>query len=131
MFSAGDILMARNRKRNAGFHFIIYIEPLDKECFVGSIITTSGKYPENIAMEDNFFEKVDENGKKYKIINKNSFLIPAKLIKLENWGPFSKKGRLSKEGCDFVDQHVGHLEPQIWGDLVKNYREMGTAEIDK
>lgn len=38
----GDILAARDRRRVAGLHYIIYYDRINADEFLGAIITTSG-----------------------------------------------------------------------------------------
>jgi hypothetical protein len=80
----GDILAATDRRRVAGHHYIIYYDRINADEFLGAIITTSGNYPQNIPMLDEHFIEFDSNGNVYQIINNNSLLVPAKLIKLES-----------------------------------------------
>ncbi|MBY0485740.1 MAG: hypothetical protein K2P85_00895 [Flavobacteriaceae bacterium] len=67
--------------------------------------------------ETHFIDK-DEKGNDYKVTYKNSKLVPAKLYKPENWGPFENVGQLTKVGIAFVEKHIGHLEAEFWGEYI-------------
>jgi hypothetical protein len=49
---------------------------------------------------------------------KNSKLVPAKLYKPENWGPFEKVGQLSADGIAFVEEKIGHLDAEYWEEYI-------------
>jgi hypothetical protein len=114
----GDILQATNRSRVAGFHFIIFYEGYEDNEFLAGVITTTDKFPVNYVMQSNHFVEEDDNGKHYKITFKNSKLVPAKLFKPEQWGPFDKVGQLTAEGICFIEKHIGQLEPEYWEDYI-------------
>lgn len=116
----GDILEAADRRRVAGFHYIIYYESINENEFLGAIITTSGNYPQNVPMLNEHFNEFDSNGNIYLITNNNSYLVPAKLIKLESWGPFTKVGSLSFQGLDFLEEVIGHLDAIVWEDAIRS-----------
>lgn len=115
----GDILAARDRRRVAGLHYIIYYDRINTDEFLGAIITTSGNYPQNIPMLDEHFTEFDADGNAYQITNNNSYLVPAKLIKLESWGPFTKVGSLTNQGIRFIERIIGDLEPIVWEDAIR------------
>lgn len=113
----GDILEAKDRSVNAGRHYIIFFDGYNDSEFIGGMLTTTELFPQNILMTESHFINMDENGNEFKVTYKNSKLVPAKLYKPENWGPFEKVGQLSEEGIAFVKEHIGHLEAEFW----KNY----------
>lgn len=122
MFNKGDILAAKDRSRAAGYHFIVFYEYIGSNNFTGTFITTDGDFEQNIQMKDNYFEEVDENGGTYAVQNNDSFLACAKLIKLEVWGPFTKVGKLSKDGINFLEDSIGGLEPILWEELINSLK---------
>ena len=118
MFSKGDILEASKRLRSEGLHYIIYYSEHSNDHFIGGMITSSKDY-ENIAMEQSHFKNRDENQKQYKITYKDSYLVKAKLVKPDNWGPFKKVGALTPEGIGFVTKEIEHLDEMTF-DEYKN-----------
>ncbi|MEC7264685.1 MAG: hypothetical protein VXW38_13170 [Bacteroidota bacterium] len=120
MFNRGDIIVATSREVSAGFHYIIYYNRITGEEFAGTFITRTSYHGRNIPMQDIHFIERDANGELYQIQNLNSFFIPAKLIKLESWGPFFKVGELSQEGIALLESTIDHLTPMDWNDLARD-----------
>lgn len=116
--SIGDILEASNRSYKAGKHYIIFYDGYDDNEFMGGVLTSTDNFPENILMNEYHFINTDENGNDFKVTYKNSKLVPAKLYKPENWGPFEKVGQLSAEGIAFVEDKIGHLEAEFWEEYI-------------
>ena len=110
----GDILEARDRSYEAGRHYVIFYDGYDDNEFLAGVLTSTDNFPKNILMNESHFINTDENGNDFKVTYKNSKLVPAKLYKPENWGPFEKVGQLSTEGIVFVEEKIGHLEPEFW-----------------
>ncbi|GAB1397085.1 hypothetical protein MASR1M65_18640 [Saprospiraceae bacterium] len=108
-FSIGDILEGTNRKFNEAYHYVVFYAGNTDDDFCGGFITTSPKY-QNIPMKSEHFESG------HKIGYTNSYLAAHKFIKLKDWGPYKKVGRLSKEGIEFLEQNIGHLEPELYTD---------------
>lgn len=118
MLERGDILEAKNRHKDAGLHYIIFYSGKDTRHFLGGMLTTSAEYEENIPMNKNHFEKKDLDQHNYKIQHNNSHLVPAKLMKLESWGPFEIVGKLTPDGVEFVENHINDLEEILWDDYL-------------
>jgi len=114
----GDILEATDRTREAGYHYIIFYEGYTDDEFTAGILTSTNKYLVNILMDESHFINKDENGNDFKVTYKNSKLVPAKLYKPENWGPFKKVGQLSQDGILFVEENIGHLEAKFWEEYI-------------
>ena len=114
----GDILEAKDRSENAGIHYIIFYDGYDDSEFIGGMLTSTDLFPQNVKMNVSHFVENDENGNNYKVTFKNSKLVPAKLYKPENWGPFKKVGQLSEKGIAFVEEHIGHLESEFWEEYI-------------
>jgi len=114
----GDILEARDRGFQAGKHYIIFYSGYNDNEFIAGVLTSTDKFPVNISMTDLHFVEKDEVGNDFKITYKNSKLVPAKLFKPEEWGPFEKVGQLTEEGIEFIDHHIGHLEPEYWQNYI-------------
>lgn len=114
----GDILEATNRSRETGFHYIIFYEGYDDNEFIGGVMTSTDKYPVNILMNSSHFIEKDEAENDFKITFKNTKLVPAKLFKPEEWGPYEKVGQLTDEGIAFVDQHIRNLQPEYWQNYI-------------
>ena len=109
----GDILEAKKRDKTAGRHFIVYYEGYSEENFIGGMITHL-EDKRNIPMNKSHFELYDKNDNKYKITFDNTNLVVAKLIKFESWGPFTKVGRLSQKGIEFVTENIGELNSETF-----------------
>ncbi|MHC5202164.1 hypothetical protein [Myroides sp. LJL110] len=120
MRNKGDILEATNRSKEAGFHYIIFWEGHDESNFIGSIITTSKSFDENIPMAADYFIKNSLSGEVYKIPYKPSLLVPCKLVKPQEWGPFSLVGKLSAKGIEFVSNNIDSLEPIYWREKIND-----------
>lgn len=118
MIERGDILEARNRNFDAGLHYIIFYAGKDLRHFLGAMLTSSNDYDENVLMHKNHFEKKDLDNNDYKIKYQNSHLVPAKLMKLESWGPFKIVGKLTAEGVEFVENHIDDLDEILWEDYL-------------
>ena len=114
----GDILEARDRSYNAGKHFIIFYNGYSDDEFEAGVLTSTDEYPVNILMYENHFVDKDEDGNNFKVTFKNSKLVPAKLFKPEEWGPFIKVGQLTNEGIKFVRKNIGHLDSEYWKDYI-------------
>ncbi|WP_432672126.1 hypothetical protein [Flavobacterium sp. SM2513] len=114
----GDILEAADRTREAGFHYIIFYDGYTDDEFIAGVLTSTDKYPVNIKMNETHFLDNDENGNDFKVTFKNSKLVPAKLYKPENWGPFNKVGQLTENGIAFVQEYIGHLEAEFWEEYI-------------
>ncbi|WP_299767252.1 hypothetical protein [uncultured Dokdonia sp.] len=119
MLERGDILEAKNRQKGAGEHYIIFYAGKDETHFLGGMLSTSEYRGENIPMDRSHFETKDLDEKEYKISYKNSHLVPAKLMKLESWGPFKIVGKLTKGGVKFVENHIDHLDEILWEDYLE------------
>lgn len=119
MLERGDILEANNRDRNARYHFIIFYAGKNEDHFLGGMLTKSSEYKENIPMNRDHFKIKDLDQNTYKVTYKNSFLVPAKLMKLESWKPFQKVGKLTKTGIAFIESKIDHLEPMVWEDYLE------------
>lgn len=120
MIERGDILEAENRHKDAGLHYIIFYAGKDARHFLGGMLTTSEDYEENIPMNNTHFETKDLEQNNYKIKYQNSHLVPAKLMKLESWGPFKIVGKLTNEGVEFVEEHIEHLGPMLWEEYLES-----------
>jgi hypothetical protein len=114
----GDILEATDRTRVAGFHYMIFYDGYDDNEFIAGVLTSTNKFPINILMTNLHFVEKDEFGNDFKITYKNSKLVPAKLFKPEEWGPFEKVGQLTDEGIAFLHQHIGNLHAEYWQNYI-------------
>jgi len=119
MRKRGDILKATRRGRNAGRHFIVYYEGHDDLHFIGGMITHHDDSL-NVSMKASHF-LVNDNitGNEYEITYDDSYLVKAKLMKFESWGPFTKVGQLSEEGIKFVENTIGGLVSETWEEYLE------------
>ena len=114
-FSKGDVLKATKRKKDEGYHYIIYYERNSNEDFIGCMITHSIS-SQNEEMYDIHFELLDEIGNKYPVGYDKTLLVKGKFCKLENWSPFTKVGALTAAGISFVEEVVGDLPLESFSD---------------
>lgn len=114
----GDILEAKNRAKTAGRHFIIYYDGGNDTNFIGGMITHKLS-EKNKSMLKSHFEALNEKGVKNKVVYDNTSLVIAKLVKFESWGPFTKIGKLSKEGIEFMVDAIDNLNSETWDEYIK------------
>ena len=111
-FSIGDILEGTNRKFNEAYHYVVFYAGNTDDDFCGGFITTSPKY-QNIPMKSEHFESG------HKIGYNNSYLAAHKFIKLKDWGPYTKVGRLTREGSQIMEKKIGELQAVLYTDYIK------------
>lgn len=99
-FKTGDILQATHRELRKGYHPIIFVSRRSEFDFIGAMITHHPDEVRNVRMDIVHFEPG------YPITFDNSYLVRARLIKPEDWGPFNKIGKLTKEGIEFVENQI-------------------------
>lgn len=117
MREIGDILEASVRNKNAGLHYIIFYSGYDEINFLGAMITHL-KSERNELMSIIHFESTDENGDLYKVQFDDTYLVKAKLMKLESWGPFKKVGQLTQEGINFVKEKIENSLSETWDEYL-------------
>jgi hypothetical protein len=100
-------------------HFIIFIEPYHFPDFIGAMISTTDFANTNILMTENHFIKKFEDGTDCKIIFNNSHLVPAKLHKFFDMGPFELCGILSENGLKFVSENIDNLKIESWNQYLQ------------
>lgn len=100
-------------------HFIIFIKSYYFPDFIGAMISSKDFGNENILMSEDHFIKNFEDCSDCKVIFKNSHLVPAKLHKFFDMGPFELCGNLSENGLQFVCQNIGHLEIVSWNQYLE------------
>lgn len=108
-FAKGDILKARLRSQNEGLHYIVKYSSNTELDFIGAMLSTKNYKNRNAPMEARHFKIKDDSGKNFRIIYKNSHLVPAKLIKPEIWGRFKKVGELTNSGIHFTETIIQDL----------------------
>lgn len=117
MFSKGDLLLPTDiiQKKNwlAGlFHpAVVWQDSYDGfSDFYGIMLTKSKKYPNNVPMLNEHFEKRQEGQKKYRGYNKSRFVNQI-FLKFGRWGTFEKVGSLTNAGIEFIEQKLVKNEP--------------------
>ena len=119
MRNRGDILKATKRGKKAGKHFIVYYEGQDDLHFIGGMVTHLDDAL-NVPMKALHFLTHDNiTGIDYEIKYDDSYLVKAKLMKFESWGPFTKVGQLSSEGIEFVEKTIGALSSETWEEYLE------------
>ncbi len=111
MYTKGDIL-----KGEGIVHRIVYLDNKDDYYFIASMLThsTDKKYPNNISLKSEHFEKFDENNNKFEFVFENTYFVKLKLEKKIEWGPYSRMGKLTSEGIKFLEDQLKSLEPTEW-----------------
>jgi|SRR3989338_2529917 len=112
----GDILMGSKRDRDAAFHSIVHLEGNLDDDFIGTVLTHSGEYTDNVLMDRKHFKKCDIEGKEYSFFFDNTYLVSRRFSKLKDWGPFKKIGELTKEGVNFVESKMVGKDPILWSE---------------
>ncbi len=118
MFTKGDILQANHRKFTEGYHYIIFYEGHSKNNFIGGMITHRD-INKNIPMLRGHFNEIDGDGKEFKVQYDKTFLVNAKLMKPERWGPYNKVGALTQEGIDFFEKVIENLPLETFAHYYK------------
>lgn len=111
-FQKGHILKGIENHQNRG-HYIIFIK-LKNDDFIGSMITRTKYREENIAMSENHFRTNYDNGDPCQIIYNNTHLVPAKLQKFMDMGPFVLCGHLTELGIKFVKDNLKNKKTETW-----------------
>ncbi|KQC02363.1 hypothetical protein [Pedobacter sp. Hv1] len=117
-FKRGEILRASKRGRKQGFHYIIYYSGFDNNNFIGAMLTSMVS-DKNVLLSPEHFEQYNPQGDRYQVQFDDSYVVIAKLIKLESWGPFIPKGQLSQIGCEFITDLIDNLQEETWEDYLK------------
>jgi len=117
-FKPGFILKGFINHKDNG-HFIIFIKPYHFPDFIGAMISTKNFGNKNILMSENHFKKFHDDGTNCKVIFNNSHLVPAKLHKFFDMGPFELCGILSENGLQFVLEHIENLETESWNQYLQ------------
>jgi hypothetical protein len=76
-------------------------------------------FGKNILMSEDHFKKNFEDGSVCTITFKNSHLVPAKLHKFFEMGPFELCGNLTENGLKFVQENIDHLEIDSWNQYLE------------
>ena len=118
-FKKGDLISGSERGRDKAFHCIVFLDGIDVDSFVGAVLTHSSRYKNNILMEDGHFEKVTPENKEYKFKFDDTYLVEGRFIKLQNWGPFEKIGKLTSIGLEFLDSKISLKEIMLWDEYIK------------
>lgn len=108
-------------------HFMVFLEARTDNDFVGAMITSTDYSGTNIPMNEAHFSShfSEEPKEPCQITYKNSHLVPCLLIKVDEMGPFTKKGELSESGIDFIEKTIGNKVPFEWDEYLY-YQKEGT-----
>ena len=106
-------------------HFMIFLEGRTDVDFIGAMITSSEYNGQNILMSEEHFltHFSEEPNHSCTITYKNSHLVPCKLVKIDEMGPFIKVGELSASGIAFVDEIVKDKGPYDWEEYLFYQKE--------
>jgi hypothetical protein len=78
--------------------------------FHGIMLSSSGRYHDNIPMKEQHFELGYDKG------YHNSHFVNRVFIKFEEWGPFHKVGRLTDEGISFIENNILQQDAEPFAD---------------
>lgn len=109
-YERGDILEASDRRSSAGEHYIVFYDQYDGNDFIGAMITHSAFTDKNVQMNASHFESASS----YTVIYDDSWLVIAKLRKFQNWGPFTRVGKLTNSGIKFIENTIDQLKLETW-----------------
>lgn len=119
----GDILKGKNNIQDDGRfgHPIVFLRQNDTHTFIGAMLTSSGKFGENISMEHKHFNVTDE----FTFRTQDTWVVSGgPFIKKMEWAPFKKVGELSKEGIKFVESHLTRTNPVLFSEHKKQRRRI-------
>lgn len=119
----GDILRGSKRGRDAAYHFIIFLDGINDNSFIGGVLTHSNRYKNNILMKEEYFQKTNEGDEKYEFEFDNTHLVKGRFIKLQDWGPFEKIGELTDTGIKFVESQISDRKPILWDEYINRITE--------
>lgn len=120
-FEIGEILEGENNSPQDGNHYIVFFEELDGRDFVGAMISTKNYQERNLPMSELHFETHDNKHTKWAISYRGSYLVPAKLHKFNEIGPFHKVGQLTRNGIEFLIKTISDKPLHPW-EFYKNSR---------
>lgn len=115
-FEKGDILKADNNSRDKGYHPIVFLEGNSDEDFIGAMLTHSAYKERNVIMDQIHFIKELE------FVFDKTHLVLGKFIKPQEWGPFTKTGKLSEEGIDFVCKMIGDIPSESFNEYFERLK---------
>jgi hypothetical protein len=117
MNTKGDILIGE--KTN---HPIVYLREKDTDSFIGCIITHSNTndYKNNITLVPEHFETHNKDKNKYRVRYDGSYFVKLNLIKKTEWGPFTKEGKLTKTGIEFIENNLEKIDPILWREYINS-----------
>lgn len=109
------VIIDKNGKKIKG-HYMVFLEPRTETDFYGIMITSTDFNERNIAMlSEHFLTHFSEQpNEEFMVTYKDSYLVPAKLVKVENMGPFIKMGEISTSGIAFIEQQVENKSAMEW-----------------
>ena len=116
-FKKKDIIYGR--KGSDAIHPIVYLRGHDELSFIGAMLTSSHQ-ADNIPMAASHFKETDDDGRKFELSFRNTFLVNASLIKRSDWRPFRKVGELTDEGIKFLESKIGDKQSKFWEEYLKN-----------
>jgi hypothetical protein len=108
------VIIDNNGKKIKG-HYMVFLEPRTETDFYGVMITSTDFNERNIAMlSEHFLTHFSEQNEKCIVTYKDSHLVPAILIKVENMGPFIKMGEISSSGIAFIEKQLENKSAMEW-----------------
>lgn len=127
-FKKGDIIQGEKHKPHQAYHFIIYLDG-SNDIPVGAVFThsDSDEYACNKLMKSEHFTEPE----KWFNNERKSYLIAHKFQKLEEWGDYHPKGKLTNTGLQFVEELVGHLVPEPYSEYEERTNRGKNCQLHK
>ena len=112
-FKSGDILLATHREFRKGVHPIVYLTRHSDKSFIGAMLTHHSDTRRNLKMDMSYFDN--------KTDYENTYLVLAKFIKPEEWGPIKKINELTKDGLSFVIEILADKPEETFANYFRRY----------
>jgi hypothetical protein len=116
-FKKGDVIFGR--KGSDAYHPILFLEEKDENFFYGIMLTKAGNYDTNIMLPEKYIVKENKDGLAFPFQYNNTHFVKAKLLKKNEWEPFTKIGKISVEGIEFVESNIVVDQAQLWEEFLK------------
>jgi hypothetical protein len=121
----GDIVVGEGNKNQnypVNGHPIVFLQENSGSTFIGLMLSSSTFRGLNTKMDESHFELFDGDGLEYEFKYKNTHVVPLRLLKKDEWKPFTKIGQLSEEGIVFVEEVIKGTKPIFWEEAVEMSR---------
>lgn len=114
-FKKGDVIEGNHKD---AYHPILFLQEKDDTFFYGIMLTKAGNYDSNILLPEEYIIK-EKDGVTFPFQFNNTHFVKIKLLKKNEWQPFSKIGEISAEGILFVESNITIDEAKLWEEFKK------------